>query len=219
MEIAPTNTNQSNAPTLPKPAAISSDFNTFLKMLTTQMKNQDPLKPIDSADYAVQLATFSGVEQQVKTNQLLEGLSSQFGVMGMSQLAAWVGQEARAPGPVWMDGDAVSLATTPKAGADHATLVVRDATGAMVAREDMAGNTSSYEWLGQDIEGNPLPRGKYSLSLESYAGDRMLGTTEVQAYARIMEAKNGPLGTTLILEGGIEVAAKDITALRVPPQS
>ena len=215
MEIAQTST-ATGTQTAPKTAAISSDFNTFLKMLTTQLKNQDPLKPIDSADYAVQLATFSGVEQQVKTNQLLENLGAQFGVMGMSQLAAWVGQEARASGPVWMDGDAVSLAPDLKAGADRAVLVVRDAAGTMVAREDMAGNTSAYEWRGMDIEGNPLPTGKYSLSLESYAGDRLLGTGDVQAYSRIMEAKNGPLGTTLILEGGIEVAAKDITALRVP---
>ncbi|MBC7676305.1 MAG: flagellar hook assembly protein FlgD [Rhodoferax sp.] len=215
MEIAQTTANAAT-PTPAKPSAISSDFNTFLKMLTTQLKNQDPLKPIDSADYAVQLATFSGVEQQVKTNQLLEGLSSQFGVMGMSQLAAWVGQEARATGPVWMDGDAVTLAPEPKAGADRAVLVIRDATGAMMAREDMAGNTNAYEWRGMDVEGNPLPTGTYSLSLESYSGDRLLGVSDVQAYSRIMEAKNGPLGTTLILEGGIEIAAKDITALRVP---
>ena len=215
MEINPTSTTIAPAAP-PKAAAISSDFNTFLKMLTTQLKNQDPLKPIDSADYAVQLATFSGVEQQVKTNQLLEGLTSQFGVMGMSQLAAWVGQEARAPGPVWMDGDAVSLAPDLKSGANHAVLVVRDASGTMVSREDMEANTTSYEWRGKDLQGNPLPTGKYSLSLESYSGETLIGTGDVQAYARIREAKNGPLGTTLILEGGIEVAAKDITALRVP---
>ena len=199
-----------------KTNAISSDFETFLKMLTTQLKNQDPLKPIDSADYAVQLATFSGVEQQVKTNQLLENLGAQFGVMGMSQLAAWVGQEARAAGPVWMDGDAVTLAPEPKVAADRAILVVRDAAGTVVSREDMPPSTTSYEWFGAGIDGNPLPPGKYSLSTESYSGDRLLGTAPVQAYSRIMEAKNGPLGTTLILEGGIEVAAKDITALRVP---
>ena len=44
-------------------AAESSDFETFLKMLTVQMQNQDPLNPVESTDYAVQLATFSGVEQ------------------------------------------------------------------------------------------------------------------------------------------------------------
>jgi flagellar basal-body rod modification protein FlgD len=215
MEITPT-TLATNTTTPPKASAISSDFNTFLKMLTTQLKNQDPLKPIDSADYAVQLATFSGVEQQVKTNQLLEGLNSQFGVMGMSQLAAWVGQEARASGPVWMDGDAVTLAIDPKVGANRAVLVVRDANGIMVSREDMAANTTAYEWRGVDISGNPLPTGKYTLSVESYTGETQIGTSNVQAYSRIMEAKNGPQGTTLILEGGIEVAAKDITALRVP---
>ena len=218
MDITPTNLTATTAATTTpqKASAISSDFNTFLKMLTTQLKNQDPLKPIDSADYAVQLATFSGVEQQVKTNQLLEGLSSQFGVMGMSQLAAWVGQEARASGPVWMDGDAVTLAIDPKAGANRAVLVVRDENGTMVSREDMAANTTAYEWRGMDISGTPLPTGKYSLTVESYSGETQVGTSNVQAYSRIMEAKNGPLGTTLILEGGIEVAAKDITALRVP---
>lgn len=217
MDIA--QTSAANSAATPAPAktnAISSDFETFLKMLTTQLKNQDPLKPIDSADYAVQLATFSGVEQQVRTNQLLENLGAQFGVMGMSQLAAWVGQEARAAGPVWMDGDAVTLAPEPKAGADRAILVVRDAAGGMVSREDVPPATTAYEWFGADIEGNPLPTGKYSLTMESYAGERLLATAPVQAYSRIMEAKNGPAGTTLILEGGIEVAAKDITALRVP---
>jgi flagellar basal-body rod modification protein FlgD len=216
MDIAPTSTAAATPAPAAKTSAISSDFNTFLKMLTAQLKNQDPTKPIESADYAVQLATFSGVEQQVKTNQLLEGLASQFGVMGMSQLAAWVGQEARASGPVWMDGDPVTLSPTPAAGADRAVLVVRDAAGAMVSREDMAASGNPYEWLGTDIEGNPLPTGKYSLAMESYSGDRLLGTAPVQAYSRIMEAKNGPMGTTLILEGGIEVAAKDVTALRVP---
>lgn len=216
MDIIPSTLTSTTTTTPQKASAISSDFNTFLKMLTTQLKNQDPLKPIDSADYAVQLATFSGVEQQVKTNQLLEGLSSQFGVMGMSQLAAWVGQEARTSGPVWMDGDAVTLAIEPKAGANRAVLVVHDENGTMVAREDMAANTTAYEWRGMDISGTPLPTGKYSLTVESYSGETSIGTSNVQAYSRILEAKNGPQGTTLILEGGIEVAAKDITALRVP---
>ena len=58
-------------------AEVSSDFETFLKMLTVQMQNQDPLNPVDSSDYAIQLATFSGVEQQVKTNDLLASLGQQ----------------------------------------------------------------------------------------------------------------------------------------------
>ncbi len=86
------------------PTAIASDFETFLKMMTTQLKNQDPLNPIDSADYSVQLATFSGVEQQAKTNQLLEAMRGELGMMGMSQMASWVGREARVAAPVLVTG-------------------------------------------------------------------------------------------------------------------
>jgi len=195
---------------------ITSDYNTFLKMLTTQMQNQDPLNPIDSADYAVQLATFSGVEQQSRTNQLLERLNGQFGMMGMAQLATWVGQEARAAVPVWLDETAVTLSPEPAKTADRAVLVVRDATGQLVSREDMPASTDPYQWLGADAKGDPLPRGLYSLSLESYAGEQLIATTPVQSYARIIEAQTGPKGTTLLLAGGVEVAASDVTALRVP---
>ncbi|MFV2001871.1 MAG: flagellar hook capping FlgD N-terminal domain-containing protein, partial [Paracoccaceae bacterium] len=69
------NTTTSYTPPPPEePANVNSDFETFLKLLTTQLKNQDPLKPVDSSDFAVQLATFSSVEQQVKTNDLLTSL-------------------------------------------------------------------------------------------------------------------------------------------------
>jgi flagellar basal-body rod modification protein FlgD len=203
-----------NTTTPAAPAAISSDFTTFLKMLTTQMQNQDPLNPIDSADYAVQLATFSGVEQSVKTNQLLESLGQQFGLLGMAQMAGWVGQEARADAPVWMDGDAVTLAPNPAAAADRAVLVVKNAAGDVVGREDVPVSTDPYIWHGKDITGADLPDGKYTLSLESYRVEELLATTPMESYAKIMEARGTPSGTVLILEGGIEVPANRITALR-----
>ena len=54
------------APTQTKSSGFSGgDFETFLKMLTTQIRNQDPLNPMEGSEFAVQLATFSGVEQQV----------------------------------------------------------------------------------------------------------------------------------------------------------
>ncbi len=211
-----------SAVTTPKPAsaprqAISADFDTFLKMLTTQMQSQDPLNPIDSADYAVQLATFSGVEQQMKTNQLLDDLASQFGVMGMSQLAAWVGQEARSAAPVFKGADPVTITYAPNSQADRAVLVIKDKVGNLVAREDVPLSNASYQWLGADASGNPLPNGIYTLSLESYRGQEQIGTaTEVESYARIVEARGGANGTALVLEGGIEVAATKVTALRVP---
>ena len=75
MEIATTTLSQAQgaaSAATAETSLIGNDFNTFLVMLTTQLQNQDPLNPIESSDYAVQLATFSGVEQQVRTNQLLQ---------------------------------------------------------------------------------------------------------------------------------------------------
>ena len=199
-----------------KSAFASSDFETFLKMLTVQMQNQDPMNPIDSADYAVQLATFSGVEQAVRTNQLLESLQSQFGLLGMAQLAGWVGQEARAAAPVYLDGTPVTLSPNPAAAADRAVLVVRDSQDRVVLRQDIPVSAAPYDWTGTDPTGAPLPTGRYALSLESYFSDDLLTTAPVEYYAPITEARGGAEGTRLVLRGGIEVLATDITALRVP---
>jgi len=198
-------------------SALSSDFTTFLKMLTVQMQNQDPLNPMDSAEYAMQLATFSGVEQQVKTNQLLESLSAQFSLVGMSQLAGWVGQEARAASDVWYTGDPVTLAPNPVANADRAVLVVRDAQGNTVSREEMPVSAELYQWLGGDAAGDPLPEGRYSLTLESWRDGEVLQEDPVEHYGRVMEARGGSGGVRLVFEGGIEVLATEITALRSPP--
>ena len=195
-------------------AAISSDFQTFLKMLTVQMENQDPLNPIESTDYAVQLATFSGVEQQVQTNQLLTAMASQFALLGMSQMAGWVGQEARAAADLWFDGGPVTLSPNPAAQADQAVLAVRDAAGQLVAREEIPVSTEPYQWFGADALGDPLPPGRYSLTLESLREGEVLRQDPVEYYGRIVEVRGGTAGTVLVLDGGIEVAASAVTALR-----
>jgi flagellar hook assembly protein FlgD len=61
-----------------KASTVSADFETFLKMLTAQIQNQDPMNPIDSSDYATQLATFSSVEQQVLANSYLENIQAHY---------------------------------------------------------------------------------------------------------------------------------------------
>lgn len=198
-------------------AEISSDFNTFLKMLTTQMKNQDPLNPMESSDFAMQLATFSGVEQQVRSNQLLESLAAQFSLVGMSQLAGWVGQEARAASDVWYSGQPVTLAPNPVAHADRVVLVVTDAEGKVVSREELPVSAAPYSWLGGDAEGNPLPQGRYSLSVESWREGEVVQTDLVEHYGKVIEARGGAGGVRLVFEGGIEVLATEITALRTPP--
>jgi flagellar basal-body rod modification protein FlgD len=193
--------------------AISADFNTFLRMLTTQMKNQDPLNPMDNSEFAVQLATFSGVEQQVRTNSLLESLATQMGVSGLTQYAGWVGKEGRADMPVWFDGAPVSLSATLNAQADRAELVVKDSAGAVVTRQEVPDGQATFTWEGTDANGAPLPDGRYTFALESFAGPARISSTPVEAYARITEVRGGAT-PALVFAGGVEVAASEVTALR-----
>ncbi len=195
---------------------INSDFQTFLVMLTTQMQNQDPLNPIQSSDYAAQLATFSGVEQQVKTNTLLESLSAQLGLSGMAQMASWVGMEARVTAPVMFDGAPLTLYPAPAEGADQTVLVVLNASGQEVARQQIAVSGDPVTWAGTDAAGTPLAAGSYAFRLEHYASGELTGTTAVEAYGRVDEVRAGADGAVLVLQGGANVAPADIRALRSP---
>ncbi|MFN6951410.1 MAG: flagellar hook capping FlgD N-terminal domain-containing protein [Albidovulum sp.] len=196
---------------------IASDYQTFLLMLTTQMQNQDPLNPIDSSDYAAQLATFSGVEQQVKTNALLESLASQLAVAGLAQMTAWVGMEARVTTPVMFDGSPLTLYPAPSPGSDQTVLVILDAGGREVSRMPVPVSDTPLVWAGTDSTGAPLPQGPYAFRLESYMADKLAETTPVEAYGRIDEVRAGADGAVIVLEGGANVAPADIRAVRNPP--
>ena len=73
--------------------ALASDFETFLKLLTSQLRNQDPLKPLDSTDFVAQLASFSAVEQQVNTNTKLDQLLGALTRSGIDEAASRPGVE------------------------------------------------------------------------------------------------------------------------------
>lgn len=212
MDIA-TVTETTAALSSPK-AAIVSDYDTFLHLLTVQMQNQDPLNPIDSSDYAVQLATFSGVEQQTLTNDLLAAMQGQLGLFGMGQMAGWVGQEAQATMPVAVAGAPVSLLAEARAGADRAVMVVRDAAGSVVNRVDLSPEVGAFDWQPVDIAGGPLPAGLYDVTLESYLGEDRLGVDAMPSYARIAEVQSEGGAVWLVMEGGARIQAAAVRGLR-----
>ncbi|WP_376875961.1 flagellar hook capping FlgD N-terminal domain-containing protein [Albirhodobacter sp. R86504] len=198
-------------------SVISSDFQTFLVMLTTQMQNQDPLNPIESTEYATQLATFSGVEQAVQTNDLLKDLATQLSSIGMSQLAGWVGMEARSDAPAYFDGsNSVTLAPQAVTGSDRSVLVVRDSTGAVVQRGDVDISGGTLTWSGTGADGATASPGLYTFEMESYQNGVIARTDPVESYSEITEARIAGTGTVLVLRGGSEIGTSDATALRQP---
>jgi flagellar basal-body rod modification protein FlgD len=194
---------------------ISSDFETFLKMLTTQIQNQDPLNPVDSSDYAVQLATFSSVEQQVQTNDLLRALQGQFGSSGIAEMADWVGKEARSSAPVFVDGSPITLYPTIESGAERAAIVIRNESGDDVGQIAVPTDGAPVEWAGVTADGFPFPPGRYTFDVQSFSGDDLIGSTPAQTYGAVTEVRRGASGdTVIVLSNNVEVSAADVTALR-----
>lgn len=195
-------------------ATSASQFETFLKMLTTQIKNQDPLNPMEGTEFAVQLATFSGVEQQVQTNvllgQLLQGASG--GELG--QLSGWIGREVRTSVPVWYDGTSLTLKIDEIAQADRVELVTLDGQGKVVSREDIGSGAGEVDWQGKRADGTPLPAGLYSFRIEAQQDGKVGATRNVEAYTKVTGVEVTPLGPKLILAGGASASVQDISALR-----
>ena len=195
---------------------LNADYETFLQMLTVKMTNQDPLNPVDSSDYAVQLATFSSVEQQVLTNDLLTAVQAQLATMNISQMAGWVGMDAQALAPGLYDGDPVEIATYPDSLADSVDLVVLDEAGSEVFRAPIETGQQRVEWAGIDTAGNSQAHGLYTFRTESFAAGQSLGQQEADVYSRIIEARASGNGIVLVLEGGAIVDSSAIAALRQP---
>lgn len=193
---------------------VSSDFETFLKMMTAQVQNQDPLNPMDSSEYASQLATFSSVEQQVLTNDLLRNLGDMLGGNALQQYGSWVGMDALARVPAEFTGDPIVIRPDYEPNADSAIVAVRNSAGEVVQRLSIPVGQEEVLWAGYDDQQNALPDDVYRFEIESYQNGELTGTTLASVYTRVEEIRNQGTSVVVRLAGGIEVESTQVNGLR-----
>ncbi|WP_332657464.1 flagellar hook assembly protein FlgD [Brevundimonas sp.] len=166
---------------------LASNFETFLALLTSQLKNQDPLSPVDSNQFTAQLTQMAGVEQQLLTNDLLKSLVSAQSGGGLGQAATYIGKEATA---AWSatkmaDGEA-SWSYELAANAASATLQVVDGSGKVVWSGDAPAKTTGmheFTWDGKATSGNDGQDGQV-YSLKIIAKDAAGGALDAQVLTR-----------------------------------
>jgi flagellar basal-body rod modification protein FlgD len=195
---------------------ISSDFETFLRLLTTQMQNQDPLNPMESTEFASQLAQFSAVEQQVRSNELLEGLQSGLQTLGMGQIGAWIGMQARAEMPVNFEGQPVTLSGARHSLADRMELIVRDGTGEIVQQLPIPLSDDAFAWQGAGLDGTVLDAGLYQFSVQNWSGEDMLEERAAMVYGTIDEVAMVDGEVWLSMAGGVAIPADALMGLGRP---
>jgi len=145
---------------------LAEDFDDFLTLLTTQLQNQDPLDPMDSAEFTNQLVAFTGVEQQIQTNQNLETLADLSRLNNIGGAASYLGNEALIEAPFGdHTTDGVSWQYANSQATDSVTLRVLTEDGGMVYEQ--TGETGlgihPFEWDGKTNSGDLAGPGNYQL--------------------------------------------------------
>ena len=198
-------------------SALTSDFETFLNLLTAQLKNQDPLNPMESTEFVAQIAQFSSVEQQVKTNDALTRIEASLN--GGGGLTQWLGAEVEAAAALRFDGSPVSLRYDADPEAAQATLSVVDEDGALVSLSAIQPGQSRIEWDGKRSNGDAASEGFYRFSVIQSDADGEQTTEDARGFAAVVETRLGDSGDVdLILEGGDQVSASTVVAARQAPE-
>jgi len=149
---------------------IAENFDTFLSILTTQLKNQNPLDPLDTNQFTSQMVEFTGVEQQLKTNEYLEALIKANEGSFASQAVSYIGKAVTAFGDNadLKDGNAEWTYGLTEDAPDS-KVTIKNAEGAVVFTADvkMTQGEHTYTWDGKNTDGASLPEGLYSLDIEA----------------------------------------------------
>lgn len=182
-------------------ATLSESFDTFLTLLTTQLRYQDPLEPMDSAEFTNQLVQFSQVEQSISTNTNLEKL---LGFQGANQAVAAIGYigttvEALSNALPLVNGSAtMNYVLAEKA--ESAKVLIYDATGDQVRTIESATSLGKHtvNWDGKDDDGNTMPDGAYTVVVSARDADTNLIEVATSITAKVTGTQNNDSGTQLI---------------------
>jgi flagellar basal-body rod modification protein FlgD len=176
-------TNRINAGT----GMLASNFETFLALLTSQLRNQDPLSPVDSNQFTAQLTQMAGVEQQLLTNELLKSLVSAQGGGDLTSAATYIGKDATAAWSAtkFTDGKA-EWSYEIAANAASAKLEVLDGSGKVVWSGDAPDKTTGvheFSWDGDATAGADGQEGQV-YTLKVVAKDAGGGAIDAQVLTR-----------------------------------
>jgi len=198
---------------------LSGNFNTFLTLLTSQLKNQDPTSPMDSSTFTQQLVMYSQVEQQISTNTNLKTLIGQGNTQIGSYATSYLGKAVSITnGNAALTNGSASWSYNLDAAASSTALTVNDANGRVVysgAGETTSGN-HQFAWNGKDNNGNQLPDGTYTLKVIAKASDGS-GVTSQVASAGVVSEIDMTSGTPQLLIGGMTVGLSDIAHVANAP--
>lgn len=211
-----TNTPATNGTANGSSTGLNGDFTMFLKLLTTQMQNQDPLSPMDTTQYTQQLVQYSQVEQSMAQTTTLKSILSALGTQNLTQASSLIGRAVEVDSPVsgLTDTRAAQWSWSTPRDAASVVATITDASGKVVDTRtvQVTGNTGTLAWDGLTSNGREMPAGKYSLSIKALDSSGTQLTSTVHSIGTVSDVQLGN-GAVLVTVNGNQVDASKLVRI------
>jgi len=153
----------------------------FLKLMTAQMKNQDPFNPTDNTQMIAQMAQFSSVAGIAEMNTTMKAIAARLNGTSATDAAGFIGKTVLTPGTVaWpRTGGGLAGAVELDEAATAATVTIADATGNVVRTLDLgaqAAGTATYSWDGTDSAGARVEGGPFTVTVQAANAGTTVGS-------------------------------------------
>ena len=203
-------------------AKLATDFDQFLKLLTAQLQNQDPLDPLNSNEFVQQLVSFTGVEQAIATNANLENLIALNKAGQAASAVGYLGTTIEATGNqiVLAGGEARFLYTLPENAASTGILIA-DESGktVFVGEGNITAGEHGFVWDGRDANGVPQPDGIYKVTVSGFTGDDRLLSIPTVIGGRVTRVETVDGGIQLTVNGIAVPIEEMLSVAESPPLS
>ena len=201
-------------------AKNEDDLNKFLNLLVTQLKNQDPLDPMDATEFTSQLIQFASVEQQIFANSNLEKLVALEETNQVSTLVEFLGKtvEAEARTLPLEDSSAKFTYTLP-IGTRKATIFIAnsDDTNVYIGEADITEGQHTFNWDGKSIAGNQQPDGDYKITVSATDSDGNLIDVTYTIFGRVTGAGVDDGQSSLFMGDNIIIPHDSIKSVKESP--
>jgi flagellar basal-body rod modification protein FlgD len=189
----------------------------FLKLLLEQLSHQDPLNPMDSTEFTVQLTQFTSLEELNNINSTLNEVLAFQHSMQNAAVANLIGKTVTASGNTIYLKDSADIRYELLEDASSVEISIIDSTGKIVKSEELGSQKAGdqiYLWDGKDNYGNQLPEGTYIFEIEALngPGDPVNVLTSTSGIVTGVYFEDGT--TYLILDGGRNVHLTEIQSIR-----
>ena len=194
----------------------------FMKLLAHQLKNQDPMKPMDQKDFSANLAQFSQLEQLTAMNKKFDGLTANNNNEKRFQGASFLGKKVVTSGTTvdyGGDGKNIDLPFYLDHAAKNAVIHIYDNKNQMIGKidkEDLGKGQQAITWDGIGLDGQIAPKETYHFDVVAFdnQNEKFFGTTRAEGTVTGVRFENGE--TILDVSGGRKVFLKDVESFALP---